>query len=62
MSSTAKLSFTYKNGPSPASFSFIFIYVKYRKLAAIGNPTQIIGVDGEDADPYTTTTAAAKLS
>ena len=50
-----------KNGPTPASFLFIFVLFKhnlYRKTVGVsGIRTRIVGVEGEHADHLTTTTA-----
>ena len=51
----------FKNGPTPASLLFIFVFIKhnlYRKTVGVsGIRTRIVGVEGEHADHLTTTTA-----
>ena len=53
--------FFLKNGPTPASFLFIFVLFNnnfYRKIVDLsGIRTRIVGVEGEHADHLTTTTA-----
>ena len=39
----------FKDGPTPASFSFIFVF-SYKSSSQRGNQTRIVGVEGEDAD------------
>ena len=53
-----------KNGPSPGFISVIFVFVLSQqftdnilKVDFSGTRTQIIGVDGDQADHLTTTTA-----
>ena len=45
----------FKDGPTPASFSFIFIF-SYRKLVISRIRSRIAGVESEDPDHKTTTT------
>ena len=50
----------FKNGPTPASFSFIFVFsYNNRHLVASGIQTWIFGAVGKSTDHYTTTTAQA---
>ena len=55
-------SYTYFNGPTPATFSFIFVfsYNKEKYLVASGNQTRIFGAIGKSVDHQTTTTARLK--
>ena len=39
----------FKDGPTPASFSFIFVFL-YELSSQRGFQTRIIGVEGKDAD------------
>ena len=44
-------------GPTPASFSFLFVFYKNRSEKFSRIQTRIVRVEGKDADHYTTTTA-----